>query len=77
MPNRTLAAIARDIATDWKTISPYAAPYLRAMMTLRSVSDNYYSDDGRSVILYFLSNAATWRGPTAKAIKAELKTMLK
>jgi len=27
--------------------------------------------------LYFLSNAAAWRGDTAKRVKLELKTMVK
>jgi hypothetical protein len=28
-------------------------------------------------VLYFLSNASSWRGEVAKAIKAELKAMVK
>jgi hypothetical protein len=34
-------------------------------------------DTARSVVLYFLSNATTWRGPKAKEIKKELKAMMK
>jgi hypothetical protein len=75
--NRPISAIARDIATDWKKVSPYAAPYLRAMFYIRSVADTYFSDDGRSVVLYFLSNASSWRGDKAKVLKAELKALLK
>jgi hypothetical protein len=73
---RSLETIARDIRADWK--KPYfgAVPYLEAMRSLGCVDDNFGYDDGRSIILYFLSNAGTWRGPTAKAIKAELKSML-
>ena len=32
--------------------------------------------DGRSIVLYFLANAQQWRGPDARRIKAELKSML-
>lgn len=73
---RSLETIAREIRVDWK--KPYfgAVPYLDAMRSLGSVDDEFGHDDGRSIVLYFLSNAATWRGPTAKAIKLELKAML-
>lgn len=74
---RPIYQIARDIRADWKR--PYfgAVPYLDAMASLNSPEDSYYADDARSVVLYFLTNASTWRGPAAKAIKAELKAMLK
>jgi hypothetical protein len=73
---RSLETIAREIRADWK--KPYfgAVPYLQAMRSLGCVDDEFGHDDGRSIVLYFLSNAATWRGPTAKAIKLELKAML-
>lgn len=73
---RSLETIAREIRADWK--KPYfgAVPYLDAMRSLGSIDDNFGYDDGRSIVLYFLSNAATWRGPVAKAIKLELKSML-
>jgi hypothetical protein len=35
------------------------------------------ADRGSDVILYFLSNARTYRGDDAKRIKAELKAMVK
>jgi hypothetical protein len=34
-------------------------------------------DSARSVVLYFLSNASSWRGDVAKRVKAELKAHLK
>jgi hypothetical protein len=70
---RTIAAIAREIRREWK--QPYfgAVPYLGAMSTLEVITDPYGEDSGRSVVLYFLSNATTWRGPVAKRCKAELK----
>lgn len=74
--NRPLYEIARDIRNDWK--KPYfgAKPYLDAMATLDSVEDNYGWDSAKNIVLYFLSNASTWRGDTAKAIKKELKAMV-
>jgi hypothetical protein len=38
-------------------------------------TDRYGMDSGKSIILYFLANASTWRGDTAKRVKAELKAM--
>lgn len=74
--SRSLALIAKEIGFRWA--NPYfgAKPYLRAMADLQSIDDSYGHDDGRSIVLYFLSNATSWRGPDAKRIKAELKTML-
>jgi hypothetical protein len=71
-----LHTIAREISIDWK--KPYfgAVPYLEAMSTLSSIKDPFYYDSGDSVVRYFLANAATWRGETAKRVKAELKAML-
>jgi len=74
---RAINEIARDIRADWKNLSPYAKPYLDAMFALEGIRDNYYEDSAQSVVLYFLANAQTWRGPVAKAIKAELKALMK
>jgi hypothetical protein len=54
-----------------------ARPYLDAMHSLTNITDNYMYDSGKSVVLYFLSNAATWKGEAARRIKAELKAMAK
>jgi hypothetical protein len=72
---RPLRTIARDIAEHWER--PYfgAVPYLEAMSALERIEDNYYEDSGRSIVLYFLSNANTWRGEHARRIKAELKSL--
>ena len=76
MQNRTLSTIAREIRSDWK--KPYfgAVPYLDAMLSLNSIRDDYYYDSGRSIVVYFLANAGTYRGETAKRIKLELKSIL-
>lgn len=74
---RPLYEIAREIRRDWK--SPYfgAVPYLDALSSLNRISDNYMLDSAKSIVLYFLANAHTWRGETARRVKAELKNMAK
>lgn len=74
---RPIYAIAAEIRADWKNVSPYAAPYLQAMFSLQTINDKYILDSARSIVSYFLANAGSWRGETAKRIKAELKEMLK
>ena len=74
---RPLSTIARDIRSNWPNVYFGAKPYLDAMSQLNSIKDPYYEDSGQSVVLYFLSNAATWRGEHAKRIKLELKAILK
>ncbi len=74
---RPLNVIAQEIVKDWSKVYFGAQPYLAAMLTLNSIEDKYIFDSGKSIVLYFLSNASTWRGETAKRIKAELKAMLK
>lgn len=71
---RPLSEIAREIKKDWKNPA-YAKPYLDAMLELDKITDKYYADDAKGIVLYFLSNAASWRGEVAKRIKAELKAM--
>lgn len=73
---RSINTIARDISRDWP--KPYfgAVPYLDAMRDLTDLGDRYYSDTADMIVRYFLANATTWRGDTARTIKAELKTML-
>lgn len=70
----SLSQIALLIKKYW--VKPYfgAVPYVEAMQQLMSVDSKYGCDDGKTIVLYFLSNAATWRGEVAKAVKAELKT---
>ena len=75
--SRPIRQIALEIRRSWKNMNPAAKSYLDAMMQLNSVSDNYGADDGKSIVLYFLSNASSWRGPDAKRLKDELKAALK
>lgn len=74
--SRPIFEVAAEIREDWK--KPYfgAVPYLRAMDSLRSINDTYGYDDADSIVRYFLANASTWRGETARRVKKELKEML-
>lgn len=80
---RPLYEIATEIKKDWRKTAKDgkiyfgAVPYLEAMSCLSSIQDNYGMDSAKSVVLYFLCNADTWKGETAKRVKAELKAMCK
>ena len=75
--SRSLSVIAAEIRKDWK--KPYfgAVPYLNAMMCLDKITDNYGFDSAQMIVLYFLANAGTWKGETARRIKKELNAMAK
>lgn len=74
---RAIYEIANEISKDWKNVNFAAKPYLEAMHCLNSVTDNYGYDSGKVIVLYFLSNAGSWKGETAKRIKSELKQLTK
>jgi hypothetical protein len=74
---RTLREIAKEIKSDWVRPACNAVPYLNAMAVMNSMDDNYFGDDGRSIVLYFLANASTWRGEVARRVKKELNQMVK
>jgi len=69
--------IAALIRKDWKNVYLGAKPYLDAMSKLTNISDRHGADDAKTIVLYFLSNASAWRGDTAKAVKAHLKSLVK
>ncbi len=74
----SVSSLARVIRRDWGQKLNFAArPYVDAMLGMEKVTDSFGQDSGASIILYFLNNAGTWRGETAKAVKAELKARLK
>jgi hypothetical protein len=78
---RKISDIAREIDNDWsKSKSGVyfgARPYLNAMYSLTTMDSTYGQDSARSIVNYFLGNAQTWRGETAKKIKLELNKLLK
>jgi hypothetical protein len=64
---------AKKLPHEWRDVVYFGAvPYLEAMLTMRG-SEGYILDSTASIVLYGLSNMATFRGPEAKALKAELK----
>lgn len=73
--NRPLYEIAAEVKRDWKR--PYfgAVPYIDALADLNSIEDMYHLDTARYVVAYFLANAGTWRGETARRVKTELKLL--
>lgn len=78
LQNLTLSEIAFLIRKNW--MKPYfgSIPYLEAMETLNVIDptdpkSDYGLDSGESIVLYFLSNANSFRGETAREIKKELK----
>ncbi len=75
--SRPVYKIAEEILNDWQ--APYfgARPYLAAMLTINNELENYGQDTAKSIILYFLSNASSYRGSKAKELKNELKTLIK
>jgi rubrerythrin/ribosomal protein L37AE/L43A len=77
LPRMTLSQIAMLVYKDWKAVNYAARPYLEAMSSLQNVSDNYGLDSGTSIVAYFLSNANSWRGDVAKAVKKELQRRIR
>ena len=73
----TVSEIAHAIAKDWENISPYAADYLNAMKEINDIEGNYIHDSAKSVVLYFLANAGSYRGESARSYKSILKAMVK
>jgi hypothetical protein len=75
--SRPIYEIADEISQLWKNVNYAAVPYLQAMQSISSATDTYGLDDGESIVLYFLANAGTWKGPDAKRLKDELRAALK
>ena len=81
---RPLYEIAMEVWKDWggKVVCPHARPYLQAMTELTSLNDRYgtspaASDSAKLIVGYFLDLTRSWRGETARRIKAELRKRLK
>jgi len=79
---RPLHEIASDVRRAWvrkdgsSAVYFGAEPYLAAMESLDSIDDMFLHDPARQIVRYFLGNATSFRGPVARAVKAELKEML-
>jgi hypothetical protein len=80
---RTIREIALEIARVWvdkagaSKVWFGAAPYLKAMRSVDGPDDpyGYGGENARTMVLYFLANAQTWKGADARRIKAELKDL--
>lgn len=70
---RKIYEIAKDIEAAWPNVNYAARPYLTALKWLAAPGDPYLAEDAHSIALYFLANASGFRGPQARALKAELK----
>ena len=73
---RKIYEVAFDIKHEWK--QPYfgAVPYIEAMLELDTKTSKFGVDDAENIVLYFLANAATFRGEKARALKQELKSIV-
>jgi len=76
---RSLSDIASEIERECadKASYVYAEAYVTPMKSLESMSDSYYLDSADSIVRYALANLGSWRGDTARRVKAELNGMLK
>jgi hypothetical protein len=74
---RPVFKIAEEILNDWRAPHFAARPYLAAMLTINNELEQYGHDTAKNIILYFLSNASTYRGNIAKELKKELKLLIK
>lgn len=75
---RTFKQIMQEIEKLWA--NPYfgAVPYIEALKTL-DTSDkkaSYLFEKAESLVPYLLCNMSTFRGPDARRIKAELKSLI-
>jgi hypothetical protein len=73
---RPVYKIAEEILNDWTAPHFAARPYLAAMLTINNEQEQYGQDTAKAIILYFLSNATTYRGSKAKELKKELQKLI-
>lgn len=75
--HRPIYDIGCEVFGTWANIAPSARPYLDAMISLDQIEGMYGLDTASHIVVYFLANAQSFRGPDARRIKAELKEILK
>lgn len=73
----SLQSLCRTIRRNWPAMPACAAMYFEPLASLESLEQDYGADSGRSMALYFLANAAGWKGDVARAVKKELNKRLK
>ena len=77
LKEKSISELAEIIREDFTPVYFGAVPYLDAMTRIDTLSDSYGLDSAKSIVLYFLSNAGTWKGDIAREIKKELKRRCK
>ncbi len=77
LEDKSIAEIAAIIRKDWQKVNFAAKPYLSAMGCISDINHQIGFDSGKSIVLYFLSNASAWRGEIAKSVKLERKNRTK
>jgi hypothetical protein len=73
---RPLGEIALEIQKEWRHLTYAAVTPVAAMHHLRHIDDRYGAHPARAVVRDFLGCSASWKGPTARRIKAELAGLL-
>jgi hypothetical protein len=74
---RDLNVIAFEIFPAWPKVSQSPAyPYAIGLCSVAAPGDRYGCETGRDLVQGFLSNAGTWHGEKAKAVKTELRKIL-
>ena len=77
LKDKKLKDIAALILSDWDKPTFSALPYLRAMLLVDTLEDEYGYDNGYSIVIYFLVNCSQWRGEVARSVKKELRLRVK
>jgi hypothetical protein len=77
-PRQTIAAIAADIKSNWKTIPTHVLPLLDVMSLLNTtdVRAMHGLTSGREVINRFLAESDQWKGRVAKETRLLLRSMI-
>ena len=66
-----LARVRGNLAQTAKSTAQLSSAL--AFVGVAGVTDAYGYDSGDTIVRYFLANAGTWRGETARQVKAELR----
>ena len=80
---REMIADMRNICNNQKTPTTWrekywaAAPYINALLDCETVNDQYGADSAKILIAYLLGNLSGYKGDKAKALKKELKDLIK
>ena len=71
----TPAELVRIIRADWQNPNYAAVPYLDALEGVTTWNCTVEFESARSLAPYLLNNLRTYRGETARFVKAQLKAV--